>query len=300
MQNINLRQSPVKFEALTHTYWLDGKQLKGVTSGSLIERLNPDKYAGVSQKKLDERAAYGTAIHSLIGLYEETGIISDDEDVRHYIQIKEDQQLYHVATEYLVSDEERYASSIDHVFQDKDGGIVLVDIKRTYKLDVEAVRYQLSIYRRMFEMQNPDLRVKTIAAIWLHGEEYAYVPVTPVPDDYIDYLIECDILDKPFDVASHFSTLPAIVADKEQAIADIIMHMEYEKSQLEEFRKGLYEIMEQHDIKSFCGQHIQLTRVFPTERESFDTRAFKKDYPQIYQEYVKKTSVKGNLKITLK
>ena len=35
MQNINLRQSPVKFEALTHTYWLDGKQLKGVTNDEL-------------------------------------------------------------------------------------------------------------------------------------------------------------------------------------------------------------------------------------------------------------------------
>ena len=300
MQNINLRQSPVKFEALTHTYWLDGKQLKGVTSGSLIERLNPDKYAGVSQKRLDERAAYGTAIHSLIGLYEETGIISDDEDVRHYIEIKEDQQLYHVATEYLVSDEERYASSIDHVFQDKDGGIVLVDIKRTYKLDVEAVRYQLSIYRRMFEMQNPDLRVKTIAAIWLHGEEYAYVPVTPVPDDYIDYLIECDIKDEPFNIAEHFSTLPALVANYEQRIVEIFTQREECDREFEKIRQILYEVMEMKDLKSFDGFDIRLTRVLPTERESFDTLAFKNDYPQIYQEYVKKTPVKGNLKITLK
>lgn len=300
MQNINLKKSPVKFDATNHTYWLGDKQLKGITSGSLVERVNPDKYAGVSEEKLKERAAYGQAIHSLIGLYEDAGIISDDDDVRHYIELKEANNLTHVATEYLVSDEERYASSIDHVFLDKDGGIVLVDIKRTYKLDVESVRYQLSIYRRFFEMQNPDLKVKSLAAIWLHGDEYAFVPVEPVPDSYIDYLIECDIKDEDFNIAAQFSNLPAIVAEKEKAIADIIRNIEYEKKQLEYFRQGLYDIMEQNDIKSFRGMHIMLTRVLPTERETFDTRAFKKDYPQIYQEYVKKSPVKGTLKITLK
>lgn len=300
MQNINLKKSPVKFDATNHTYWLGDKQLKGITSGSLVERVNPDKYAGVSEEKLKERAAYGQAIHSLIGLYEDAGIISDDVDVRHYIELKEANNLTHVATEYLVSDEERYASSIDHVFLDKDGGIVLVDIKRTYRLDVESVRYQLSIYRRFFEMQNPDLKVKSLAAIWLHGDEYAYVPVEPVPDSYIDYLIECDIKDEEFSIAEHFSNLPAIVAEKEQAIADIIRNIEYEKKQLEYFRQGLYDVMEQNDIKSFRGMHITLTRVLPTERETFDTRAFKKDYPQIYSEYVKKSPVKGTLKITLK
>lgn len=300
MQNINLKKSPVKFDATNHTYWLGDKQLKGITSGSLVERVNPEKYAGVSEEKLKERSAYGQAIHSLIGLYEDAGIISDDDDVRHYIELKEANNLTHVATEYLVSDEERYASSIDHVFLDRDGGIVLVDIKRTYKLDVESVRYQLSIYRRFFEMQNPDLKVKSLAAIWLHGDEYAYVPVEPVPDSYIDYLIECDIKDEEFSIAAHFSNLPAIVAEKEQAIADIIRNIEYEKKQLEYFRQGLYDVMEQNDIKSFRGMHITLTRVLPTERETFDTRAFKKDYPQIYQEYVKKSPVKGTLKITLK
>lgn len=300
MQNINLKKSPVTFDATNHTYWLGDKQLKGITSGSLVERVNPTKYEGVSQEILAERAAYGQAIHSLIGLYEDAGIISDDDDVRHYIELKEANNLTHVATEYLVSDEERYASSIDHVFLDKDGGIVLVDIKRTYKLDVESVRYQLSIYRRFFEMQNPELKVKSLAAIWLHGDEYAYVPVEPVPDSYIDYLIECDIKDEDFNIAAQFSNLPAIVAEKEKAIAEIIMRMDYEKKQLENFRQGLYEIMEQNDIKSFRGTHITLTRVLPTERETFDTRAFKKDYPNIYQEYVKKSPVKGTLKITLK
>lgn len=300
MQNINLKKSPVQFEALTHTYWLNGQQLKGVTSGSLVERVNPDKYAGVSEEKLKERSAYGQAIHSLIDLYEDAGIISDDEDVRHYIELKEANHLTHVATEYLVSDEERYASSIDHVFQDKDGGIVLVDVKRTYKLDVESVRYQLSIYRRFFEMQNPGLEVKSLAAIWLHGEEYAFVPVQPVPDDYIDYLIECDIEDKPFDIAEHFSTLPALVADKEQAIAEIIMRQEEDKHKLEELRQGLYDIMEAHDIKSFRGKHITLTRVLPGKRETFDSRAFKKDYPEMFKSYSKESNVKGSLKITLK
>jgi len=300
MQTVNLKQSPVKFEALTHTYWLDGKQLKGITSGSLIERLNPGKYDGVSEEKLAERAAYGSAVHAIIGLYEDSGIISDDEDLRHYIELKEANRLSHVATEYLVSDCERYASSIDHVFLDPDGGIVLVDVKRTYKLDREAVRYQLSIYRRFFEMQNPDLKVKSIAAIWLHGPEYAYVPLQPVSDDLIDYLIECDVNDAPFEPAARFSNLPALVADKELAIAAIIANMDEEKAHLEQLRKGLYDIMEAHDIKSFSGQHITLTRILPTKRTSFDSAAFKKDYPNMFKEYSKESTVKGSLKITLK
>lgn len=294
-----LNPSIVRFDADKHEYWLGEKQLKGITSGSLVGRVKPDKYAGVSEEKLKERAAYGTMIHELIELYEDMGAESDNEDVLHYIKMKKEHGLIHLASEYVVSDGERYASPIDHVFMREDGGIVLVDIKRTYKLDEESVTYQLSIYKRFFEMQNPHLKVVELAAMWLHGYEYAYRVVQPVSEDVIDYLIECDIEDKPFDVTAAFSTLPTVVADVEKEVAKKMREIAERNEEIDELKKGLYDIMEQHGIKSFRGNVITLTRVLPHTSKKFDSAAFKKDYPQTYDEYSKDSHTKGFLKITV-
>jgi len=294
-----LQQSPVNFDRESHTYWLGEKQLSGVTS-TLLHRMNPNKYTGVPQEKLNERAAVGSTIHGIVELYESIGIESDDINLQNYIRMKEEHHLTHLASEYVVSDLERYASPIDHVFIDESDNIVIVDVKTTYSFDREYVRYQLSIYKRFFELQNPDLKVSKIAGMWLHDREYGYYELDLVSDTLLDYLFECESEDKPFVPAEAFSNLPEVVKNTAPAIIEKMRLMDECKAFIDREKAAIYKIMEENDFKSFIGFDLVMTRILPTVRQSFDSARFKKEHPDMYDEYTKESEVKGSLKITLK
>lgn len=56
--------------------------------------------------------------------------------------------------------------------------------------------------------------------------------------------------------------------------------------------------MEEQDIKSIDTGDIVITRILPTIRESVDSTTLKKEKPDIYNKYLKKSPVKGFIKIT--
>ena len=99
-----------------------------------------------------------------------------------------------LANELTVSDNVRYASQIDNVWQyEKTGGIWLVDTKtnniKLYPLcgyynanyfnsgeDAlkEYLSRQLSIYAELFEAENPGLKVEGLACNWLKADADAF------------------------------------------------------------------------------------------------------------------------------
>ena len=141
---MKLNQSRVQFDATTHTYHLDGVVLQGITS-TLIRRAFPDKYKGVDKEKLDEAKRKGHELHEAIQNYDRFGIVSDDERVNNYVELKQGRGLITVENEYLVSDNEHYASSIDIVMRNVLDEVTLVDTKTTYTLDRASTALQLSI-----------------------------------------------------------------------------------------------------------------------------------------------------------
>lgn len=299
-----LVKSPVRFDEDTHTYWLGEQQLQGITS-TLIHRAFPDKYKDVDKEVLANAAAKGKELHSLIEYHDNFKTDIDehtDPRVASYERLKSEYGLTTIANEYLVSDEKNYASCIDLVFVDKDGEICLGDIKSTYTLDRQSTSLQLSIYKRMFEQQNPGLTVRHIYVIWLPNRDHTlaeiqYLPV--VGDEIIDSLIEADLTDKPFDIAETYGTLPARLSDVEDEIIRIEEQMKVIKPRYEELRKGLYDLMTKHNVKQFRGSKVLLTRVLPMTCETFDSKKFQQDHPQLYEEYIKKTTRNGSLKITI-
>ena len=67
-------------------------------------------------------------------------------ELDNFIKVMADNNLTCLATEYIVSDNENFASAIDLVMQNKKKEICLVDLKRTSELHFEEVALQLSIY----------------------------------------------------------------------------------------------------------------------------------------------------------
>lgn len=295
---MELKKSPVVFDKVEHRYYLGEKILRGITS-TLVRRAFPHTYDGIPESVLAKAADRGTRVHEAIDAYETSSEFSDLPELVTYEDLKTKHGLTHVASEYLVSDEQTYASSIDLVFTDQEGGIVLADIKTTSEPKYENVALQLSIYKRFFEQQNPDLKVKKIILVWLRGEKGEYRELQPWADEWLDALFEADAEDKPFDINITYGDLP----DKVAAAEDEIVRIESTISELTEKSKAIkadmYELLERYNKPSYTGARVRLTKVLPTEKESFDTAKFKAEHPDMYAQYLKKTTTSGSLRITI-
>lgn len=301
-----LKQSPVTFISGTHQYLLGDKELKGITT-TLVRRAYPKTYEKPDnftdeewQAKLDDAKAKGSVMHETIELHDELGVDSDLPELQSYIRIKEAHHLQVVATEYIVSDEEHYATAIDKVMMTEGGRIILVDFKRTSEIHIEDVTCQLSICKRFFEMQNPDLKVDGIYLMWLRDEQSKFQALRPWADESLDLLIKSDIDDKEFDITQTYGDLPARFAEVESEIAAMEVQAKQIKEREEELKAGLYKLMEEHNVKKWSGPRIVLTRVLPTNKTTFDTKAFKADHEDLYKQYCKTSEAAGSLRIKLK
>ena len=309
MERPLLNQSPVIFNAEDHTYLLNGKYLKGVT-GTLVRRAYPNTYPipeGFTkeqwEEKLRQAAANGTAIHQAIELYEDLGVENDMPEVKNYIAVKDDNGFVNLATEYIVSDEEHYASAIDHVwYAPNTKEIILVDLKRTYEIHEPEVTCQTSVYKKFFLRQNPHLKDYdiSIALLWLRGDKYEFRILKPLADEVLDALIEADLKDEVFDIQQHYGDLPVKFADAEEQIAMLKREIDEKKKQYEELTSGLFALMNQYGISKFTGQKIQLTVTKPSQRDGFDMECFKADHHDLWENYKTVVNVKPSLRITIK
>ena len=302
MKKIELRKSPVIFDAETHTYHLDGVILNGVTS-TLIKRAFPDKYKDVDPSVLARAAEKGHALHEAIEFYDNFGH-TDNEDPRieSYERLKKDNNLRTIANEYLVSDEKHYASSIDIVMLNEKDEICLVDTKTTYALDRQSTGLQLSIYKMLFEMQNPGLSVEHIYVLWLPNKDTSIAELSElsfIDDDVILRLMEADLDGQSFDITTTYGDLPERIASVEDEIVRLETETKEMKQRQDALKTGLYDLMEQFDVKSFRGSKVMLTRVLPSKSESLDSKRLKEEQPDIYKKYVKTSERSGSLKITI-
>lgn len=72
------------------------------------------------------------------------------------------------------------------------------------------------------------------------------------------------------------------------------------KEKKEKIREILLKEMEDKNILKLEDENISITYKAPTERETFRTKEFKKDLPDLYDTYVEFTPVKSSLLIKFK
>jgi predicted phage-related endonuclease len=124
--------------------------------------------------------------------------------------------------------------------------------------------------------------------------------VKPWGDDMLDALIKCYEEDGEWAaVMKTWGDFPAKFAEVEDEIARIETDLKAAKERQEELKKGLYELMVEHNIKSYTGSRVKLSRVNPIEKETLDGKLLKKECPDIYQKYIKKTKQSGSIRITI-
>ena len=79
----------------------------------------------------------------------------------------------------------------------------------------------------------------------------------------------------------------------EQRIAEL-------KKAHEELKSRIQKAMEQEGIKKFSNDQITINYIEPTDVETFDKTAFRKENPDLYDQYVKLGRREGYIKIAVK
>lgn len=304
---MKLKDSGVIFDEAAHTYTLNGVSLQGVT-GMIGKMLFPDKYNGIPQAVMEKAAEYGHDVHKIVETIDELGVTHDSPEGINYTKLKFEYGLVPVASEYTVTDGKNFASNIDKVYECEDG-VTLVDVKTTYKLDTEYVRWQLSVYAYMFEMNN-DIKVRSLAALWLRKDECKYAPVERVPDHIIkalmDYYLDwqqredktevfkdTETYKSYMGVGTEVSAIPKEYLAMRDEIIEIETKSKEYKKKKDALASTLKGIMMENGVQSWDMGTLKISLSKASESTSFDMDAFKADHPDLYKKYYTKKTVKS-------
>ncbi len=294
-----LQDSGVCFNSEEHRYFLNGKKLSGIT-GLLHKHIFADMYADVPLFVLKRAAERGTMIHESVELLDAGFEPAESTlEIENYKRIKKEYGLSTIANEYIVTDKTNFASGIDLVLSDKENNIILADIKTTSVLNTEYVKWQLSIYAYLFELQNPELKVHSLYALWLRGDKSEFVEVERIDAAIVKDLLKCEVEDRRFinPLTKVDAKVPAEIKNAEMAIYSLITQIKELDAQKKELSKGLLKLMQDNDVKTYKGEHITLSRKTASTREDIDKKKLKDEYPEIYAACVKTTKINETLQI---
>lgn len=288
-----MKKSKVIFNKEDHTYKLGEVFLQGIT-GILSKHLFQDKYDNVPDFVLQRAASRGTFIHECCELVDTLGVIPDSIEAQNYIKLKEKHSLTSISNEYIVSDEQHFASAIDVVLSDYS----LADIKTTAKFDNDYVSWQLSIYAYLFELQNPELKANKLYGIWLRNDTAELIEVEKKPKELIKELLRCEVEGELFVSPLEKITAPSRIYEVEKFLIDLDTQAKEIEAKRKELLEGILKEMEKANVDKWETEKIRLTRRKATTSERFDSKAFKEFNPDLYQQFMKVSPVKSS--ITLK
>lgn len=290
----------VNFDEKTHTYTNEnGKNLTSVTQLLKLAGLTPD-YSTVDQEVLTRKAERGTLIHKEIENFIKDGSIGFTVELNEFIKYITDNSITPIYSELIVYDDD-IAGCIDMVAVDKEGKTHLVDFKTTYTIHKETCSWQTSIYKYLFEKLNPSKNDK------LKIENIDYLDVY-----HFDKEGKLEVLSLPIKDKNQVENLKNILngtyennIDNEFELFTIQSQIDCLKAKLEELEtkknEELVKAVEKLKIagtNSYKGK-VNITIVAPVKKVSVDTKALKKDLPDIYEKYKKETETKESYRVSI-
>ena len=293
-----LRTIPVRFNQEEHTYLNTetGKMLQGITS-TLVHRVNPNKYAGIPKHILNAAADRGSKVHEEIELVETIGIEPTTQEAKNYIKLKEQHGLNFLQSEYTVSDLEHYATNIDGIYEVEENVVDIADYKTTSKFDKESVSWQLSICAHFLEKNNPHVKVRKLFGIWVRDDIAQLIEVERRSKGEIEALIDADLNDEPFDYSPAF---PDYITDNEMSLVYLGKRIAELTEEYNVIKGEILQKMVENKDKSFDTGNVLITVIAASDSKTFDSKKFKEEHGDLYDNYTKTTHKKESLKITLR
>ena len=288
------KNKEVAFNEWLHVYTAsDGHTLIGVTGLMKRHGLSPD-YGGISKDVLEKAAARGTAIHQLLQDYDDGKTVIEDENLKAYKALG----LKVHCSEYLVSDNEIVATFIDKVLDDCS----LADVKSTSTIHRRPLEWQLSIGAYLFELQNPGKKVPHLYCIHVRYGKAKQIEVNRIPDEAVERLLECERCGVVYsanpvaaDAALALEEQAVVLAEQLDQIARLKLAIKETEQASEELQQRLYDYMTENNLDEMACELGTFVRKAPDTKKSLDSARLKKEKPELYEQYLKESEIKGSI-----
>ena len=312
--------------------------ITGLIHAVLLLGVYPDASDFVKKVQIPKAGYYGTCVHKAIQAWDELGIeltqfpekehptagILPSQDVSaelaYYRKVKP-RNVNTVASEFTV-DYLNFASQIDAVWCDEEDNIYLVDHK-TNNLDYypggadglkEYLSWQLSCYAVMFEKQTGK-KVKGLLGNWVRKGAGELWRIERKPDELVQKLLSTDIMPDGNGRFVYLNQEMQVYAEKVEEVkptesdsslvvpSDVVTAiatlLKAEKA-AKEMKEKLRELMEAAGVSKWECDQFTATIGKASESTTFDSKAFQADHPDLYKQYLKKTTRKGSFTQKLK
>ena len=305
------------FDENEHRYFLNGRELSGVTS-VITKQLFPKSFDGIPKKVLDASAAYGSHVHKILENWDK--LWQKDEqsiELQDYRSICREHGLVHEASEYLITDFQNFASACDKVYRVSDDTVSIGDIKTVYgdltkpanKEKLEKFRVQLSMYLYMFQLVNPQLKVKDLFILHLRCKERKngtidriakYIPIDPLPMSFCKALLEAEVKGEQFVMPTQTEQPTELEVD-EALIRSLLQTKADVEEQLANIKAKLLSDMEAlGETKFSTPTGLKIVRKLESVRKAFDLKSFTSMNPDFdLSPYMRESRISGSLSIAI-
>lgn len=296
------RNNDVFFEEMTHSYTnAQGDLLIGVTTLMAKHGLAPD-YGNIPKAVLDKAAAEGTAVHRLLQSYDEGGLVPTTPLLEAYRALG----FKHIESEYLVSDNEIVATSIDKVYEAGKNLVDLADVKTTQKVHRRALEWQLGIGKVLLERQNPGIKVRNCFCIWCDKKGMSLkgvVPIEPVSEAEVEALLEAERDGLIYVDEYREGDITEAVTDQEIAsfvanaskIAELENTLKMLKEADEAIKGKVLRYMEDNNLAELEAPGGVFKMRKGSEQVRVDSARLQKEFPAVYNKVTKTITVKGSV-----
>ena len=300
MNKIKLNGCGVVFDAEHHTYTLDGKELSGITS-IISKYIFPDMYSNVSESVLEAARQRGSVVHSELEM-EFNGISSDSPEVVAYRALEKKHKIKQIAAEYVVTDYNSIATCIDNVAY-VNGELALLDYKTTSVLNIEYLRWQLSLESLMFTMVNQASPLKAYAVHLPKPKDGVcdakLVEIELIPCLHLMALLDAfnagaESFDNPLrNMGDDFESILEQYKQAEAYLLDIKDTVKFYENIQTECKEKLKAIMDERKVSVWEGEGVKVTRSADTVRKTFDMKLLQEQCPKFPAKWMKEIETKG-------
>ncbi len=123
-------------------------------------------------------------------------------------------------------------------------------------------------------------------------------------EEYASCKLRCE--DDPAECGAALEEETALALFQEEkmavikAMADILTQKKAFEEKEKDIRAALIREMDAYGVKSFENDFLKVTYVAPTTKTSIDSKALKKDMPDVAEKYSKTSTVSASVRISLK
>ena len=328
--------SSFKLNKETHVYFTEDLEENTTAYISVTQLLSqigfaPD-FSVIDREVVNKKAKLGTAVHEACEYLDNYNIdVKTHEQSPEYLNAYKELNLWTARSEYIVNYKDWIAGSIDKIIINPDETISIADIKCTAALNRKYVQWQTSLLAYMLEEQT-GIEIESVYAIHIRKDQQkgcivaSKILLQRVPreivKDLIHEFVDLKAQNLPVsDLGEKYAkklgqtSLPAVAQlQHPYSFRELIENSSLDAAmfqlnklvngiqKLEDIKKQflgeLEEYMQRNEIDSIKFHGITATACPAIEFQQFDSKSFKTDYPDLYEDYCTMKSRAGYVKIT--